>query len=87
MSFETPQPQQKFNPRERLPFGMKVPDTPEFKTAIAQFDAEKSKQIKEQEEQKQIKKRIIKTPEEVAADRVRWQKEIDKKREQIENMN
>lgn len=83
---ETPQPQQ-YNPNKRLPLGMKIPDTPEFKTAIAQFNAEKSKQIKEQEAQKQIKKRIIKTPEEVAADRARLQKEIDKKREQIEKMN
>ena len=41
---ETPQPQQNFDPRKRLPIGMKVPD--ELKGAIAEYEAKIAEQRK-----------------------------------------
>ncbi len=98
MSFETPQPQQYFNPRKRLPIGMKVPDTPESRAAVAKFNAEKAVRDAEQTEQEakqaakiaeKIKKghAVILSPEQIAADRARWEEEIKNKKQQIENMN
>ena len=77
----------KFNPGERVPFGAKKPDTPEFNAAMAQMDAEKTADEAERQRQADLNKAIYLSPEKAAAMRAQWEEEIRKKREEIKKMN
>ncbi len=83
MSAETPQ----FNPNERLPFGTKIPDSPEFKAATAKLDTENAANAEERRKQTEMKHARIIPPEEAAKMREVWEQKIREKRKQINNMN
>lgn len=83
MPAETPQ----FNPSERLPFGVKTPDTPEFQAAAAKLDQEMAAAQAERDRQAEMRKAVIISPEKAAKMRAGWEEEIKRSREKIKGMN
>ncbi len=83
MPGESPQ----FNPSERLPFGIKVPDSAEYKAAVEEYDKKKAITQAEKEKQAEMKKTIIIPPEKAAQMRAEWEEEIKKARKKIQGMH
>ncbi|MCX6781884.1 MAG: hypothetical protein NTW66_02095 [Candidatus Magasanikbacteria bacterium] len=83
MSPETPQ----FNPSERLPFGMKVPDNPEYQAAVAEMDRENAANAEKRRQQAELKNARILSPEQANQVRAEVQAKIEEQRRKIKEMN